>query len=356
MPRKSLSPGALFNLKEWLTLEDAAKHLTIVFGEEVKVSDVLRLAIDKRLTLSVNFVNHGEARKGRLIPLEQCTFKVFRNLEKALKDQSLIMRRGIPHSELQDLGAEIEQALIADEAFLTPEALAYRTGEFLVLEDHTSSISGVWDLPMLGGEAIDVEHRYQMETDGPTVTLSNLEGAFVERDGVVCQLQADYEDNEYSGGSKANLAQLKEFILENDTPKEKAEELLRAHAERRTEFLAKRKAKPSERYYPAGGLPEDAVYVVRTAALRDFENSVLNVPVTSDKPINRREETTLLNITGALLSLLIGSTPAGKPQSVFRSQAAVIDAMLVTHAGKPGISARTLEEKFAEAKRSLSAS
>ena len=25
----------LFDLKEWLTLEDAAKHLTILFGEEV---------------------------------------------------------------------------------------------------------------------------------------------------------------------------------------------------------------------------------------------------------------------------------------------------------------------------------
>lgn len=58
------SPGLLFNLKEWLTLEDAAHHLSIMFGEEVTVADVLRLAIDKRLTLSVDFVNHGTVRKG----------------------------------------------------------------------------------------------------------------------------------------------------------------------------------------------------------------------------------------------------------------------------------------------------
>jgi hypothetical protein len=36
--------GKLFKLKEWLTLADAAQHLSIIFGEEVKEDDVLRLA------------------------------------------------------------------------------------------------------------------------------------------------------------------------------------------------------------------------------------------------------------------------------------------------------------------------
>ncbi len=47
----------LFKLKEWLTLPDAAKHLAIAFGEEVGEADVLRLALDGHLKLSVNFVN-----------------------------------------------------------------------------------------------------------------------------------------------------------------------------------------------------------------------------------------------------------------------------------------------------------
>ena len=41
--------GKLFNLKAWLTIADAARHLTIVFGEEVTEADVLRLALDRRL-------------------------------------------------------------------------------------------------------------------------------------------------------------------------------------------------------------------------------------------------------------------------------------------------------------------
>lgn len=68
-----------------------------------------------------------------------------------------------------------------------------------------------------------------------------------------------------------------------------------------------------------------------------------------------RAETTYLNIIGGLLGLMLDKSPAGKAQSVFTSQAAIISALLGHHEGKPGISARTLEEKFAAAKRSLTA-
>jgi len=60
-----------------------------------------------------------------------------------------------------------------------------------------------------------------------------------------------------------------------------------------------------------------------------------------------------LNTVGALLELLLGKTPAGKPYSVFQSQAAIIDALLTAHANKPGISKTTLEAKFADARRRL---
>jgi len=71
------------------------------------------------------------------------------------------------------------------------------------------------------------------------------------------------------------------------------------------------------------------------------------------KPPGKREESTLLNIVAGLLGLLLGKTPSGKSQSVFDNQASVIDALVATHGGKSGISERTLQEKFAAAKRSL---
>ena len=66
-----------------------------------------------------------------------------------------------------------------------------------------------------------------------------------------------------------------------------------------------------------------------------------------------RAETTYLNIIGALLALMLGKSPAGRPHSIFENQAKIIQALLGYHEGKPGIAARTLNEKFAEAKRSL---
>ena len=90
-------------------------------------------------------------------------------------------------------------------------------------------------------------------------------------------------------------------------------------------------------------------------ALRGKCDSLLAMAEKMNTP-GERAETTYLNIIGAMLALMLGKSPAGKPQSVFDNQAAIIAALLGHHKGKPGISARTLEDKFAAAKRSLTAS
>lgn len=68
-----------------------------------------------------------------------------------------------------------------------------------------------------------------------------------------------------------------------------------------------------------------------------------------------RAEATYLNIIGAMLGLILSKSPGGQRYSSLASQSAVIDALLAHHEGKAGISLRTLEEKFAAAKRSLAA-
>ena len=176
------------------------------------------------------------------------------------------------------------------ELVLLLEGLPFRENEFLVLDDAVGSISGVWDLPMLGGEALDVEHRYQLETGGPAVTLSNLGGAFVERDNVVCQLQDDFDDSEYVAGSKIWGEHLEQRILE-EIFERASRRVTSALQSVRQQLKEQWKRKPSSRYYPAAGLPADAVYVVRTASLRAFEQSVLDNPSSSNgKPLGRRKK------------------------------------------------------------------
>ena len=68
---------------------------------------------------------------------------------------------------------------------------------------------------------------------------------------------------------------------------------------------------------------------------------------------NDRAETTYLNIIGGLLQLLLGKTPSGKAHSVFINQEAIISALLEYFPNKAGIATRTLQEKFAAAKRNI---
>lgn len=344
----------LFNLKEWLTLEDTSRHLSLLFDEEVSLADVLRLALDKRLILSVWFVNHTYARKGCVVPFSECKMRLLPSTEalSTLPDQ-----RVFTHMELAAIYPTIKEHIEAGDFILTPDAIQLSDDQWLIQDEAVVSIDGVWDLSMVGAEVLDVEHRFQMETGGPEITLIHMDGAFVYRDGVYCELMDDFEDNEFSSGSKANLEFTKKRIKESQLDQKAADSLLENYRVQREKFLEQRKSENHlSRYFPAGGLPRDAVWVVKTSALRDFERSVRGFSGDAEKPLGKREETTLLNITGALLRLLLGKSPSGKAFSVFQDQTAVIDALLAEHEGKPGIAKRTLEEKFSAAKRSLSSS
>ncbi len=68
-----------------------------------------------------------------------------------------------------------------------------------------------------------------------------------------------------------------------------------------------------------------------------------------------KAETTYLNIIGGLLGLMLGKTPSGQKGSIYGSQEAIISALLGHYNGKQGISPTTLENKFAEANRSIKA-
>lgn len=84
------------------------------------------------------------------------------------------------------------------------------------------------------------------------------------------------------------------------------------------------------------------------------EHNVLQQQVSKQaEDISERSETTHLNIIGALLQLLLGHSPAGKPYSSFHNQTAVITAVVAHYRGRLGMTERTLERKFAAARRSL---
>jgi hypothetical protein len=120
----------LLNLKHWLTVPDAARHLSMLLGEDVTEADVLRLALDRHLTLSVNFVNHTMGRCGRVVSSGDANWITVPSLSGDRQVR-------LPVSGMQ----------IAED-------------KFLQLDKVVTAIDGVWDLTMLGAEHTDVEHKY----------------------------------------------------------------------------------------------------------------------------------------------------------------------------------------------------
>ncbi len=84
-----------------------------------------------------------------------------------------------------------------------------------------------------------------------------------------------------------------------------------------------------------------------------LERENLNQQFKANSKVSDRSENAYLHIIGAMVSLFLDHSPSGKPYSVFRSQAAIVDALTAHHKNLSGISKRTLDEKFAAAKRSL---
>lgn len=397
--RDKLPPikSKLFKLKKWLTIPETAKHLSIMFGEEVAEADVLRLGLDRHLKLSVNFVNHAYAKRGdKFLPFDEWEEK-FRKMASWQNAKTLAVNDGMiavsfpgvdmafylkdeelnnakkkwrfgPEEELKNallnkLSPEVQSGLLPDmieQAIIVHRNQSEKFGGKVPPSAHSFSekvltIDGVWDLPMLGTECLDVEHKFQMLTDGPEITLTGLDGAFVEReDGVIFQIQdefdkewIDYQKSEESKQKKLDFYRnyLDKRVANNEIDEQEAAKLL----DQRKKNLG-RPREHDDDFYPAEGLPDDSVLVVRTQALIDLQERLSEIDSDKDSPLDRRSETTYLNILGAMLETFVHKTHGDVD---FSSETKLREFFSEKYAGFKGLTERTLAEKFAAAKRSL---
>lgn len=227
--------GKLFRLREWLTLPEAAKHLSGVFEEAVTDADVLRLVLDGHLTISANFLNGVLARRGKLV----------------LHDEAFP-----PEREFVPLEQRIDDIYEGFQGV----ALNGDCGFALDLsEPNLTHLFGVIDLSLMGAEIFDLEHQFQLLTGGSEVTIPSPEGV------IVC---------------------FKDEIFQLQLPPDNWE-----------------KAACIDYHEPMESLPGDAVLVVRTEALRDFEKSISNQPTQAV-----RDESLI-----AVIAALLAQWPSGKP-------------------------------------------
>jgi len=161
----------LFKLKEWLTIEEAANHISNVLGEPVTLADIYRQTLDGNLTISVNFVNETMARTGKYILAS----------EYGNTDDSKM--------SFLDEGS-------ADYFAIPSKETGVVFGELIKLRSHVFPIKGIWDLTMLGAEQLDIKAYYYKEISKIEVTPKILDGMFLKQGDVLCQPQIDLDSNE----------------------------------------------------------------------------------------------------------------------------------------------------------------
>lgn len=209
----------MFTMKQWVTIPQAAQWLSTFFEEEVNEADVLKLGIDGYLKLSVNFF---DCQFGKLCPVIKADV-------------------GEPPEEIYKFIPEIGM-------------VGKPKGNNYVLE-------GVYDLPLIGGERIDVKHKWQ-ELRGLQVTPSvRLVNAYVVgREGQLYELQL-----------------FKASFLEKES----------------TVFMLNPHSFPED-YNPTSSLPQNSEIVIRTQALRELTSSYDNIISEREKQPVEKEELAVL--------------------------------------------------------------
>lgn len=263
----------LISLRNWLDVTDAATLLSKSFNENVSRVDVFRLALDKHLTISVRIINEAYGRECREIQPNDIEWQEIPTLDG--KDTLKLPVHG--------------KTLYFEET----KTLYHVVGPVIPLD-------GIYDLPMIGGEQVDVEFEFNQIQFQPTPTAVSLDGVMVRSiEGKLYELQSRHKQPES-----------KSFYDPNN-------------------------------FHPAGSLPEDYVFVVRKDCLNDFIRNHSELPQKDDNPLGIRERATLLNIIGVMLEKYV------------KKDEPLIAEIQEEYPTVPGLKPRTLQEKFAEARRNL---
>ncbi|WP_434772579.1 hypothetical protein [Pseudomonas entomophila] len=282
----------ILKLREWLTVEEAARRLSISCREDVSEADLLRLALDGHLTLSVHFVNHARGRSVKIEPLnsEASSSQINEHLQDFLSENPQFQSSEEELADFQNFVRLYRGDLLPDgERVLVYEGDGQRP----------VTLEGVWDLLMLGAEALDVEHAYQHLTGGVPVELVCLGGPLVASpDKSHCfqlldSYKRDVRPNKNAGTGRPALS------------KEGREAINRMN-----QILGLSSGEPTpERefdwdyetvWYPAAGLPKGHALVVRSAALRELERKLLEPDAEPEKPMHPTERRSVSQIIAAL--------------------------------------------------------
>lgn len=277
----------LLKLKKWLTVDDAAQHLSIVIGEKISAADLLQLALDGKIKLSICLMHKARAKPAKIMEAKDVPV-----------EQNLLGIRRFPLGYPKD-----------------------REWKLFVSKDEIVKIVGVLDLPMIGLERLIIEKMYLLSLNGKPMEFSappkkgeldNYEEALLNgSDGFNYEKFLRIENMQEYLDSLA-LSKSNELCVENDGQLYVLQiEDIRGRVsdgENANEIVwneETRKLYARYVYTNVEVFPPDSLLVFRTDALREFELSITGEPESAEKPIaekpiTAKERNTLLIIIAAL--------------------------------------------------------
>ncbi len=296
----------IYKLKKWLSLEDTAKRLSIEFGEEISIGDVLQLAIDQHLKISVDFPHDWH---GKICDITE-------DEEKASTFEEVT---GIENELVRIY--EYEKCSETEYIKVLPEVYDFK--------------AGIYEVKMIGNSKLDVEFLLKKELYSTATDVICLSGFYVvTKEGEIVERQSYFQHkpkirDEFKSILFKTLTEKSILISE-----EQFNDVINS-IEKRID------PKISNFYYPCPGIVEieGANFVIQTKHLDEFLASL------DDEPVS-------LNLDNSLY--LLGEViNAVKSKNKKWTQSAIIDEILTQRQEKQisGLEQRKIEEYFSTANR-----
>lgn len=303
----------LYKLKKWLTISETASRLSIELGEKITNADVLQLAVDERLKVSVYFPHNWTGKTCDLTTDENIVIQ---------NKKEIIGFDGYP--------------------FIYSEYEKCSETEYIKIDDDVREFrAGVWELKLIGNEKIDLEWQLKQEHGLPVVDVFNLGGFYVKnKDGIVIERQTTLSPDEYLKLQKEIRNDTKKQLAKSDIP-----ELEKANIREKIDI---KKFENTTFSYPCAGLGEidGAFFVIQTEHLNEFLASL-------DSNVDHNSKLDLDNAMYLLGEVLqtVGS------RAKKWTQGEIIDKILEHRQNEnistKGLKQRTIEEYFANANKRL---
>ncbi|MSP27498.1 MAG: hypothetical protein EXR80_03395 [Methylococcales bacterium] len=245
----------LLKLKQRLTLSDVAEYLSKIWSANVTEADVLQFALNRDLKLSIYFVKETWAAPCHVVHYKETELKAA--CANNIYPEELNWRK-------DSVGMELVSLKIGDDKFLNMQKKEW------------SSISGLWDLPMIDGDRLEIEQAWRNLTGSPIVTRPSCYGTFLQDDnGIIYRLRDGSNISDALNENKAKQNALRREVAINNISKENEEKLFQLLEE-------EREVRIKECHSDRAKLPEDHVLIVRLEALETFEQFISDNELKTD--------------------------------------------------------------------------